>query len=448
MFLSASPPPCIHPPSFVLLLLGFLSACPVSHFPDGRCYTQNIDGLERIAGIPADALVEAHGSFAAAHCIDCAAEADIARVKAEIDSDIIPRCTACNGLVKPDIVFFGEGLPQRFVDLHKKDMESADAVLVIGTSLQVQPFSNLPHMVSDHVPRLLINREAVGPFVCPCANPTAAQALSSHAHALSSTPSSGASSSPNRDPLFPTGAARSRLPAITEGLAGEENGENWTLKAGKSTTPPGRSSRNVVPRVLARSRSERVVSSSGSARDPQAGRTAAVPVRRSLSMRGLREGKDKEQDKDTRKGGAGGAGGGAGAGGGGARALRRVGSMGKTAAAAASRRVEESGPEGTSGVGVGSRGWTRSGRKEGGREAVRGGAASSKDSAQSAGVRRGLKLPGAQGGGGKKVEVGERSTCDKCGRWVYRDVLLLGDCDQEAQRLAKALGYKLGGSPG
>jgi NAD-dependent protein deacetylase sirtuin 2 len=81
-----------------------------------RNYTQNIDTLEREAGIPGEKLVEAHGSFAQAHCLECRKAHTREQVKEEIFAERVPRCTAvgCNGLVKPDIVFFGEALPERF----------------------------------------------------------------------------------------------------------------------------------------------------------------------------------------------------------------------------------------------------------------------------------------------------------------------------------------------
>ena len=53
------------------------------------------------------------------------------------------RCTVCGGLVKPDIVFFGEALPERFWEAAEADMPAADLLLVMGTSLVVQPFASL-----------------------------------------------------------------------------------------------------------------------------------------------------------------------------------------------------------------------------------------------------------------------------------------------------------------
>jgi NAD-dependent SIR2 family protein deacetylase len=127
-----------------------------------RIYTQNIDGLERLAGVSADMLVESHGSFASASCIDCQKAVDIKLVKRSIFSGRIPHyCESCGGLVKPDITFFGEMLPDRFYNSYKEDLESCDLLIILGTSLKVAPFNSLPSKVGVTTPRLLINREAV-----------------------------------------------------------------------------------------------------------------------------------------------------------------------------------------------------------------------------------------------------------------------------------------------
>jgi NAD-dependent deacetylase sirtuin 2 len=83
-------------------------------------------------------------------------------VKAAIVAEQIPRCASCNGYVKPDIVFFGESLPKRYFELSMSDLPRADLLLVLGTSLKVQPFASLIDHVDDKCPRVLINREAVG----------------------------------------------------------------------------------------------------------------------------------------------------------------------------------------------------------------------------------------------------------------------------------------------
>ncbi|PYH47746.1 SIR2 family NAD-dependent protein deacylase [Aspergillus saccharolyticus JOP 1030-1] len=124
-------------------------------------FSQNIDCLERLAGVPGEMIVEAHGSFATQRCIDCKADYPGDQMKAAIAAGEVPHCQQCNGLVKPDIVFFGEALPSDFFD--SRDLpEQADLCIVMGTSLTVQPFASLPQFCRDGVPRVLINMERVG----------------------------------------------------------------------------------------------------------------------------------------------------------------------------------------------------------------------------------------------------------------------------------------------
>ncbi|XP_043827932.1 NAD-dependent protein deacetylase sirtuin-3, mitochondrial isoform X2 [Dromiciops gliroides] len=101
-----------------------------------RLYTQNIDGLERAAGIPATKLVEAHGTFASATCTVCRQSFPGEEFRVDVMADRVPRCPICTGVIKPDIVFFGEQLPQRFF-LYMADFPMADLLIIIGTSLEV-----------------------------------------------------------------------------------------------------------------------------------------------------------------------------------------------------------------------------------------------------------------------------------------------------------------------
>lgn len=128
-------------------------------------FTQNIDCLERAAGVPSELIVEAHGSFANQRCIDCKIPFPDAEMRRCVESASPAICVSggCGGLVKPDIVFFGEQLPDTFFDNVTVPHE-ADLVIVIGTSLTVHPFATLPSMARDGVPRLLLNMEQVGDF--------------------------------------------------------------------------------------------------------------------------------------------------------------------------------------------------------------------------------------------------------------------------------------------
>lgn len=126
-------------------------------------FTQNIDCLERRAGVPSEKVVEAHGSFATQRCIDCKTEFPDDDMKEHVFTSRVPRCKedGCGGLVKPDIVFFGEPLPKRF-DHNAQITALADLVLIIGTSLSVYPFAGLPELVAPGRPRVLFNMERVG----------------------------------------------------------------------------------------------------------------------------------------------------------------------------------------------------------------------------------------------------------------------------------------------
>jgi len=84
-------------------------------------------------------------------------------MKENIEKLEIPHCNTpqCNGVVKPDIVFFGESLPTRFFQ-HMAKVNEADLVIIMGTSLQVMPFAALPQRAKEETPRVLINLERVG----------------------------------------------------------------------------------------------------------------------------------------------------------------------------------------------------------------------------------------------------------------------------------------------
>lgn len=128
-----------------------------------KLFTQNIDCLEREAGVPDDSIIEAHGSFARQSCIDCKSPYPQEELKKHIEAKTIPHCqkSSCKGLVKPEIVFFGEQLPSAFFDNIDVPAE-ADLCIVLGTSLQVQPFASLPQACKSGTPRVLINLERVG----------------------------------------------------------------------------------------------------------------------------------------------------------------------------------------------------------------------------------------------------------------------------------------------
>ncbi|KAI1100795.1 SIR2-domain-containing protein [Jackrogersella minutella] len=166
-------------------------------------YSQNIDNIEANAGIRPEKLVQCHGSFATATCQKCGHKVKGDTLVDDIKAGKIPRCTKCidelrksgsmkrkrskkptgkrtrrrsmddddddgqydipdAGVMKPDIIFFGEELPDEFSQrLVKHDRDLVDLVIVIGTSLKVAPVSEVVPYLPPHIPQIYISRTAV-----------------------------------------------------------------------------------------------------------------------------------------------------------------------------------------------------------------------------------------------------------------------------------------------
>ena len=100
-----------------------------------QSFTQNIDSLELKAGLPLDKLCQAHGHFRSCHCLECDKQYDMQNMMDCIRKDIKYECSqkTCGGLIKPDIVFFGESLPSNFFSKTSL-IKKADLVIIMGTS--------------------------------------------------------------------------------------------------------------------------------------------------------------------------------------------------------------------------------------------------------------------------------------------------------------------------
>ena len=110
--------------------------------------TQNIDGLHAAAG-SADPI-EVHGSVATASCLADGARYELAdvRARAEADPDGVPRCD-CGRPLKPDVVLFGELLPEAAIERAYALAARADLMLCVGSSLEVWPVAELPQVTLD-----------------------------------------------------------------------------------------------------------------------------------------------------------------------------------------------------------------------------------------------------------------------------------------------------------
>jgi NAD-dependent deacetylase len=116
--------------------------------------TQNIDGLHQKAG--SQRVHEVHGHMREATCIRCyqVVPAD-AVIEEFLEGDQVPRC-ACGGVMKPNVILFGEQLPLSVLTAARQDTRDCDLMVVIGSSLTVEPAADLPLMALDHHARLII----------------------------------------------------------------------------------------------------------------------------------------------------------------------------------------------------------------------------------------------------------------------------------------------------
>jgi len=116
--------------------------------------TQNIDGLHQKAG--SQKVLDMHGNFLKSHCLKCRKAFDYRELKSMVLQHVIPHCS-CRGIIKPDIVFFGEDVKYYHQSLELA--QSADLFFVIGTSCVVYPAASLPQFVPGKI--VIINNSKV-----------------------------------------------------------------------------------------------------------------------------------------------------------------------------------------------------------------------------------------------------------------------------------------------
>lgn len=119
--------------------------------------TQNIDSLHQQAG--STHVVEYHGSMASLSCVQCDVSHPLSDV---IQQDLPPRCSVCQTLLKPDIVFFDEQIPTAALRQTEELVHQADLLLVAGTSCQVVPAAYIPqHILAQGGKIVELNKEPV-----------------------------------------------------------------------------------------------------------------------------------------------------------------------------------------------------------------------------------------------------------------------------------------------
>lgn len=162
-------------------------------------YTQNVDGIDLTAGIRSDRLVQLHGSFDTATCISCEHRVKGEEIFPQIRNREVPNCAECAkerqlridqmialrsqngrsvrrktqrssiesttepaGIMRPDIVFMGEP-PKPYLKRFKRDCAQVDLLIVMGTSLPVEPVNTMPNRIPPKVPQIYIGKNEMYP---------------------------------------------------------------------------------------------------------------------------------------------------------------------------------------------------------------------------------------------------------------------------------------------
>jgi len=121
--------------------------------------TQNIDALHQKAG--AKNVIEMHGTLRTLSCTQCFHQAEAQNyLKAFVEQGKLPRCSGCGSLMKPNVILFGEQLPQQAWYDAQRESRQCDLMLVAGSSLEVLPVAGLPMQAIDRGSHLVILNNA------------------------------------------------------------------------------------------------------------------------------------------------------------------------------------------------------------------------------------------------------------------------------------------------
>ncbi len=136
--------------------------------------TQNVDGLHQLAG--SSCVVELHGNIRRVRCTSCSFRSEIS----EPPKEIPPRCPRCGSLLRPDVVWFGEPIPEEALSKALELAKRCDVMIVIGTSGVVVPAGYLPYIAKSNgalIIEINVARSAITPIADIFINMRAGEAL-------------------------------------------------------------------------------------------------------------------------------------------------------------------------------------------------------------------------------------------------------------------------------
>jgi NAD-dependent deacetylase len=127
--------------------------------------TQNIDGLHQKAGNSPERVIELHGSTHVIRCTNCGRTYTGTEIQARLEAgEDDPRCPVCGGILRTGTILFGEALPEQALRVAYSASKLADVMLVVGSSLVVNPAARLPVVAKENGARLVIINQSPTPL--------------------------------------------------------------------------------------------------------------------------------------------------------------------------------------------------------------------------------------------------------------------------------------------
>ena len=119
--------------------------------------TQNVDNLHQKAGVPDDRVLELHGNMRRVSCLKCGRRFPLGDIRVRLDAgEELPDCLDCGGMLKPDVVMFGEQLPAKVLEEASRHAIASDLCIVIGSTLVVYPAALIPAYAVQSGAKLVI----------------------------------------------------------------------------------------------------------------------------------------------------------------------------------------------------------------------------------------------------------------------------------------------------
>ncbi|MGH2618686.1 MAG: SIR2 family NAD-dependent protein deacylase, partial [Thermomicrobiales bacterium] len=110
--------------------------------------TQNIDGLHQKAGVDPEKVIELHGTAHRVRCLDCGATWPADEIQQRLDLEPLPQCVVCGGMLRAATVLFGQSLSEEALQRAFAAARTCDLMLVVGSSLVVQPAARIPEIAA------------------------------------------------------------------------------------------------------------------------------------------------------------------------------------------------------------------------------------------------------------------------------------------------------------